>query len=151
MLLVNTVPPVPLCSEALFYPHPPLCLALCAPTPPPPYPPPPPARSPSRSPPHILLIPPSLLHTLALLTLVPIQFPLSAMSFRTFVTKIRKRECLFRVLHLGGTIRSCQKVLLAYNREQLTLLLEKATTPVEKRKIEGMILATSKDSFHSRH
>jgi len=72
-------------------------------------------------------------------------------SAMTFVTKIRKRECLFRVLHLGGTIRSCQKVLLAYNREQLTLLLEKATTPVEKRKIEGMILATSKDSFHSRH
>jgi len=72
-------------------------------------------------------------------------------SAMTFITQMRKRECLFRVIHLGGTIRSCQKVLLEYNREQLTVLLNKVENPVEKKKIEEMILATSKDSFTNRY
>jgi len=46
------------------------------------------------------------------------------------------------VLHLAGTIRSCQKHLLRYNREQLAILAETAddTAVVKRAQIRQMIL-----------
>jgi ribonuclease P/MRP protein subunit POP5 len=43
----------------------------------------------------------------------------SAMSF---VRRIRKREGIFRVLHVGGTIRSCQKYAVKHGKETLSLI-----------------------------
>jgi hypothetical protein len=48
---------------------------------------------------------------------------------------------MLRVIHLGGTVRSCQKQLLKFNREQLTILAEQALTLTERRKIEALILS----------
>jgi len=37
----------------------------------------------------------------------------------TFITSINNRPASLRVLHVAGTIRSCQKMLLKYDRELL--------------------------------
>lgn len=60
-------------------------------------------------------------------------------SAMTFVTSIKKRNCILRVIHLSGTIRSCQKRLLQFNRAQLAVLLEKVSTPGERQKIEKLM------------
>ncbi|ORX88552.1 hypothetical protein K493DRAFT_341204 [Basidiobolus meristosporus CBS 931.73] len=40
----------------------------------------------------------------------------------TFITSIEKQDCLFRVIHLGGTIKSCQQAAIKYDRELLLKL-----------------------------
>ncbi|CAG8736347.1 17969_t:CDS:2 [Gigaspora rosea] len=37
----------------------------------------------------------------------------------TFITQINSRSCTIRVLHVGGTIKQCQKLVIEYDREQL--------------------------------
>uniref|UniRef100_A0A8C9FDG3 Ribonuclease P/MRP protein subunit POP5 n=1 Tax=Pavo cristatus TaxID=9049 RepID=A0A8C9FDG3_PAVCR len=39
--------------------------------------------------------------------------------------------CALRTLHVGGTIRTCQKFLIQYNRRQLLLLLQNCTNEGE--------------------
>src|SRR4051794_34308067 len=44
----------------------------------------------------------------------------------SYVTLIKQRPCTFAPLHIGGTIRSCQKAAISYTRNILTqLYLEK--------------------------
>eukprot|EP00041_Stephanoeca_diplocostata_P023667 m.586634 g.586634 ORF g.586634 m.586634 type:complete len:153 (+) comp22346_c0_seq6:485-943(+) len=64
-------------------------------------------------------------------------------SSMTLVSSFKKRECFFRVLHLAGTIRSCQKHLLRFNLEQLGQLAAATQNIAERRKIEQMILDLS--------
>ncbi|EDV23545.1 uncharacterized protein TRIADDRAFT_27469, partial [Trichoplax adhaerens] len=41
----------------------------------------------------------------------------------TFIKSLNNCSCFFRTLHLGGTIRSCQKFLIKYNKMEVSLLL----------------------------
>ncbi|XP_046840226.1 ribonuclease P/MRP protein subunit POP5-like isoform X2 [Xenia sp. Carnegie-2017] len=53
----------------------------------------------------------------------------------TFVKKINGRQCSLTTLHLGGTIKSCQRYLLKYNKKQLSHLLVECKTKGEREKI----------------
>ncbi|CAB4411944.1 unnamed protein product [Rhizophagus irregularis] len=44
----------------------------------------------------------------------------------TFITQIKTRNCLIRVLHLGGTIKQCQLSAINYDRDQILLLRRQA-------------------------
>ncbi|KAG8597015.1 hypothetical protein GDO81_002143, partial [Engystomops pustulosus] len=52
-----------------------------------------------------------------------------------FITSLENRgqrySCFFNTLHIGGTIRTCQKFLIQYNRKQLAVLLKNCSDPGE--------------------
>uniref|UniRef100_A0A8C3FX55 Ribonuclease P/MRP protein subunit POP5 n=1 Tax=Chrysemys picta bellii TaxID=8478 RepID=A0A8C3FX55_CHRPI len=53
----------------------------------------------------------------------------SALPFVTYLENRNQRySCFFNTLHVGGTIRTCQKFLVQYNRKQLLLLLHNCTS-----------------------
>ncbi|XP_038139265.1 ribonuclease P/MRP protein subunit POP5 [Cyprinodon tularosa] len=64
-----------------------------------------------------------------------------------FITCIESRgqiiPCAFNCLHVGGTIRTCQKFLIRYNTQQLHRMLPKCKNEEEKRQIEESILSCS--------
>uniref|UniRef100_A0A096LV81 Ribonuclease P/MRP protein subunit POP5 n=1 Tax=Poecilia formosa TaxID=48698 RepID=A0A096LV81_POEFO len=65
-----------------------------------------------------------------------------------FITSIECRgqiiPCFLNCLHVGGTIRTCQKFLIRYNTRQLHQMLPKYKNKVEeKRKIQEAILSCS--------
>jgi len=60
-------------------------------------------------------------------------------SAMALMTSLKKRECIFRVIHLAGTIKSCQKKLLLYNQAQLRVLAEEAVTAAERQRIEQLM------------
>ncbi|XP_015130896.2 ribonuclease P/MRP protein subunit POP5 isoform X2 [Gallus gallus] len=51
--------------------------------------------------------------------------------------------CALRTLHVGGTIRTCQKFLIQYNRRQLLLLLRSCTNEEERRSVRQAVLSCS--------
>ncbi|XP_012660695.1 ribonuclease P/MRP protein subunit POP5 isoform X2 [Otolemur garnettii] len=52
----------------------------------------------------------------------------SALPFITYLeNKGYRYSCFFNTLHVGGTIRTCQKFLIQYNRRQLLILLQNCT------------------------
>eukprot|EP00054_Salpingoeca_dolichothecata_P035484 m.5530 g.5530 ORF g.5530 m.5530 type:complete len:145 (+) comp5504_c0_seq1:41-475(+) len=56
-----------------------------------------------------------------------------------FLTSIRKTPVAVFSLHLGGTIRSCQKEIVRYNERQLLLLLAKTKTEAERKSITQLV------------
>uniref|UniRef100_A0A3Q2Q3E8 Ribonuclease P/MRP protein subunit POP5 n=1 Tax=Fundulus heteroclitus TaxID=8078 RepID=A0A3Q2Q3E8_FUNHE len=62
-----------------------------------------------------------------------------------FITSIESRgqiiPCFFNCLHVGGTIRTCQKFLIRYNTQQLHQMLPKCKNEEEKRQIREAILS----------
>ncbi|XP_068094789.1 ribonuclease P/MRP protein subunit POP5 [Hyperolius riggenbachi] len=60
-----------------------------------------------------------------------------------FISSLENRghryPCFINTLHVGGTIRTCQKFLIQYNRQQLSLLLKECTDPDEKETIRKSI------------
>eukprot|EP00051_Salpingoeca_urceolata_P032537 m.497631 g.497631 ORF g.497631 m.497631 type:complete len:153 (+) comp51906_c0_seq1:202-660(+) len=54
------------------------------------------------------------------------------------VASVGGRQCFLRTLHVGGTIRSCQKTLIAFNRRRLLRLLREAS-PAEQPKYHQML------------
>jgi len=73
----------------------------------------------------------------------------------TFIRKFKKRLCMCRVLHVGGTLRSCQRFLIHHNKDQLLQLLQHCKTPVERRKVRRTIkkaekYETSLDPFETK-
>uniref|UniRef100_A0A8D2KYC2 Ribonuclease P/MRP protein subunit POP5 n=1 Tax=Varanus komodoensis TaxID=61221 RepID=A0A8D2KYC2_VARKO len=53
----------------------------------------------------------------------------SALPFITHLeNKSQRYPCSVNVLHLGATIRTCQKFLIQYNRDQLLSLLQNCTS-----------------------
>ncbi|XP_075071164.1 ribonuclease P/MRP protein subunit POP5 [Mixophyes fleayi] len=64
-----------------------------------------------------------------------------------FITSLENRgqryPCFINTLHIGGTIRTCQKRLIQYNRKQLVLLLKNCSNPEEKVAIRQSIASCS--------
>lgn len=50
----------------------------------------------------------------------------------TIESKHQRYPCIFHTLHVGATIRTCQKFLIQYNRRQLMLLLRNCSTEEER-------------------
>ncbi|XP_040206154.1 ribonuclease P/MRP protein subunit POP5 [Rana temporaria] len=72
------------------------------------------------------------------------QFLWSSLPFITSLENRGQRyPCLINTLHVAGTIRSCQKFLIQYNRQQLNRLLKNCTTPSEKEAIRKSIASCS--------
>ncbi|XP_050779626.1 ribonuclease P/MRP protein subunit POP5 isoform X2 [Gopherus flavomarginatus] len=53
----------------------------------------------------------------------------------------QRYSCFFNTLHVGGTIRTCQKFLVQYNRKQLLLLLHNCTSEEERQSIQKSLLS----------
>ncbi|XP_020654799.3 ribonuclease P/MRP protein subunit POP5 [Pogona vitticeps] len=57
-----------------------------------------------------------------------------------FITYLENRNqscpCSFNTLRVGATIRSCQKFLIQYNRDQLLLLLRSCTNEADREAIQ---------------
>nr|XP_006114818.1 ribonuclease P/MRP protein subunit POP5 [Pelodiscus sinensis] len=78
----------------------------------------------------------------------------SALPFVTYLENRNQRySCFFNTLHVGGTIRTCQKFLVQYNRKQLLLLLHNCTSEEERQSIQKSLLSCSltevEEHFHS--
>ncbi|XP_064392176.1 ribonuclease P/MRP protein subunit POP5-like [Halichondria panicea] len=67
------------------------------------------------------------------------------------ITQLEKTPCAFRLLHLAGTIRSCQRQLVNHNRTQLREMIRSAPNPMEKRKLQEKVDSIlMKDSIQLR-
>ncbi|XP_068422526.1 ribonuclease P/MRP protein subunit POP5 [Clinocottus analis] len=65
----------------------------------------------------------------------------SALPFITCIeTRGQKVPCFLNCLHVGGTIRTCQKFLIRYNTQQLHRMLPKCKNEEEKRQVQKSIL-----------
>jgi len=72
----------------------------------------------------------------------------SALTFIKAITfEGPTRPCMFRVLHVGGTLLSCQKFLIHHNKEELLKLLQQCKTPAERKKISRTIKKAEKNTF----
>ncbi|XP_030594078.1 ribonuclease P/MRP protein subunit POP5 [Archocentrus centrarchus] len=68
----------------------------------------------------------------------------SALPFITSIeTRGQKIPCFFNCLHVGGTIRTCQKFLIRYNTQQLHRMLPKCKSEEEKQQVREAILSCS--------
>ncbi|NWX14359.1 POP5 protein, partial [Aegotheles bennettii] len=68
----------------------------------------------------------------------------SALPFvRQLESRNQRYPCALNTLHVGGTIRTCQKFLIQYNRRQLLMLLQNCTNEEERRSIEKSLLSCS--------
>ncbi|XP_032509723.1 ribonuclease P/MRP protein subunit POP5 isoform X3 [Phocoena sinus] len=60
-----------------------------------------------------------------------------------FITYLENRghhyPCFLNTLHVGGTIRTCQKFLIQYNRRQLLILLQNCTDEGEREAIQKSV------------
>ncbi|XP_002734205.1 ribonuclease P/MRP protein subunit POP5-like [Saccoglossus kowalevskii] len=65
------------------------------------------------------------------------------LSALPFIRSIAKYSCFLNTLHVGGSIRSCQKFLQKYGRQQLAILLRKCKTQEEKQEVQKSILNCS--------
>ncbi|XP_076778634.1 ribonuclease P/MRP protein subunit POP5 isoform X2 [Arvicanthis niloticus] len=64
----------------------------------------------------------------------------SALPFITYLeNKGHRYPCFFNTLHVGGTIRTCQKFLIRYNRRQLLVLLQNCTDEGEREAIKKSV------------
>lgn len=66
---------------------------------------------------------------------------------KTITFEDSARPCMFRVLHVGGTLLSCQKFLIHHNKEELLKLLQQCKTPAERTKISRTIKKAEKNAF----
>ncbi|KAM3611017.1 uncharacterized protein V6R79_012420 [Siganus canaliculatus] len=61
-----------------------------------------------------------------------------------FITSVQSRgqqiPCFLNCLHVGGTIRTCQKFLIQYNKQQLHRMLSKCKNKEEEEDIRQSIL-----------
>ncbi|XP_040010548.1 ribonuclease P/MRP protein subunit POP5 [Xiphias gladius] len=65
----------------------------------------------------------------------------SALPFITSVeTRGQKIPCFLNCLHVGGTIRTCQRFLIRYNTQQLHRMLPKCKNEEEKQQVRKAIL-----------
>uniref|UniRef100_A0AC11EAM7 POP5 homolog, ribonuclease P/MRP subunit n=1 Tax=Ovis aries TaxID=9940 RepID=A0AC11EAM7_SHEEP len=64
----------------------------------------------------------------------------SALPFITYLeNKGHRYPCFLNTLHVGGTIRTCQKFLIQYNRRQLLILLQNCTDEGEREAIQKSV------------
>ncbi|NXM04893.1 POP5 protein, partial [Tyrannus savana] len=68
----------------------------------------------------------------------------SALPFvRYLESRAQRYPCALNTLHVGGTIRTCQKFLIQYNRRQLLMLLQNCTNEEERQCIRKSLLSCS--------
>ncbi|KFO15176.1 Ribonuclease P/MRP protein subunit POP5, partial [Balearica regulorum gibbericeps] len=68
----------------------------------------------------------------------------SALPFvRQLESRAQRYPCFLNTLHVGGTIRTCQKFLIQYNRRQLLMLLQNCTNEEERQCIQKSLLSCS--------
>ncbi|XP_040898915.1 ribonuclease P/MRP protein subunit POP5 [Toxotes jaculatrix] len=68
----------------------------------------------------------------------------SALPFITSVeTRGQKIPCFLNCLHVGGTLRTCQKFLIRYNTQQLHRMLPTCKNEEEKQQVREAILNCS--------
>lgn len=60
-----------------------------------------------------------------------------------FITCVGRTPCFITCLHVGGTIRTCQKFLVRYNTQQLHRMLPKCKTKEEQYEVRRAILDSS--------
>ncbi|XP_007525333.1 ribonuclease P/MRP protein subunit POP5 [Erinaceus europaeus] len=64
----------------------------------------------------------------------------SALPFITYLeNKGHRYPCFLNTLHVGGTIRTCQKFLIQYNRRQLLILLQNCRNEGEREAIQKSV------------
>lgn len=62
----------------------------------------------------------------------------------TFVTHIQGRACILSLIHLSGTIRQSQRVLIKHNR-RLLLDLMKSKSELNKKNLESLLSVTEEE------
>ncbi|XP_060105673.1 ribonuclease P/MRP protein subunit POP5 isoform X1 [Heteronotia binoei] len=74
-----------------------------------------------------------------------------------FITHLESRNqrypCSFNTLHVGATIRTCQKFLIQYNRNQLLVLLRNCTNEADRQAIQKSVqscMVVEEEQFHSK-
>ncbi|XP_012375035.2 ribonuclease P/MRP protein subunit POP5 [Dasypus novemcinctus] len=68
----------------------------------------------------------------------------SALPFITYLeNKGHRYPCFFNTLHVGGTIRTCQKFLIQYNRRQLLILLQNCNDEGQREAIQKSVTKSS--------
>nr|ADO28109.1 ribonuclease p/mrp protein subunit pop5 [Ictalurus furcatus] len=60
----------------------------------------------------------------------------------------KKVQCFFNCIHVGGTIRTCQKFLVRYGRQQLCRMLPHCKTEAEKQEVRRAVLSCSLQKFN---
>lgn len=50
-------------------------------------------------------------------------------SALTTITSLKQTSCAVHVVHVGGTIRSCQRALVKHNQHKLKEMIEMASDP----------------------
>ncbi|XP_022373245.1 ribonuclease P/MRP protein subunit POP5 isoform X2 [Enhydra lutris kenyoni] len=78
----------------------------------------------------------------------------SALPFITYLeNKGHRYPCFLNTLHVGGTIRTCQKFLIHYNRRQLLILLQNCTDEerqaIQKSVVRSCLLEERSDEEFS--
>ncbi|KAK3785406.1 hypothetical protein RRG08_045627 [Elysia crispata] len=71
-------------------------------------------------------------------------------SSLVFITKAAGTDVVFKTLHVGGSIRSCQKFLIGYHRKNLTKLFPECKTLEEKSEVMKSIMSAC-DSLEHGH
>ncbi|XP_026851853.2 ribonuclease P/MRP protein subunit POP5 [Electrophorus electricus] len=72
----------------------------------------------------------------------------SALPFVTSIwSRGQKVPCFFNCVHIGGTIRTCQKFLVRYSRQQLCRMLPHCKTEAEKQEVRRAVLSCSLNKF----
>ncbi|KAL6456355.1 hypothetical protein MHYP_G00348980 [Metynnis hypsauchen] len=68
----------------------------------------------------------------------------SALPFISFIwTQGQKVPCFFNCIYVGGTIKTCQKFLVRYGRQQLCRMLPHCKTQAEKQEVRKAVLSCS--------
>ncbi|XP_072537250.1 ribonuclease P/MRP protein subunit POP5 [Salminus brasiliensis] len=68
----------------------------------------------------------------------------SALPFINCIWKHgQKVQCFFNCIHVGGTIRTCQRFLVRYNRQQLCRMLPHCKTEAERQEVRKAVLSCS--------
>ncbi|KAL7884040.1 hypothetical protein AOLI_G00068100 [Acnodon oligacanthus] len=72
----------------------------------------------------------------------------SALPFINCIeTQGQKVPCFFNCIHVGGTIRTCQKFLVRYGRQQLCRMLPHCKTEAEKQEVRRAVRSCSQSLF----
>jgi ribonuclease P/MRP protein subunit POP5 len=79
---------------------------------------------------------------------VPRDYYRLAWSAITVITHLLSSPCSINIIHVGGTIKSCQKRLIAYNYNKLKDHINNSTSLVKRRKLKLKIMEViKKDSL----
>ncbi|GAA6082001.1 ribonuclease P/MRP protein subunit POP5, partial [Tachysurus ichikawai] len=72
----------------------------------------------------------------------------SALPFISSIwSRGQKVQCFFNCIHVGGTIRTCQKFLVRYGRQQLCQMLPHCKTEAEKQEVRRAVMSCSLQDF----